>query len=54
MIDINNKEDIEQIRLITKEQYETLYKISQKLNSAVYENVLIKDSLDLVIKVIKA
>ena len=54
MIDINNKEDIEQIRLITKEQYETLYKISQILNSAVYENVLIKDSLDLVIKVIKA
>lgn len=54
MIDINDKEDIGQIKLITKEQYEALYRISQILNSAVYESALIKDTLDLVIKVINA
>jgi len=54
MIDINVTDDIGQIKLITKEQYETLYKISKILNSAVYESALIKDTLDLVIKVINA
>lgn len=54
MINSNKEEDLEQIRLITKEQYETLYRISQRLNSAVYENALIKDTLDLVIGVINA
>src|SRR3972149_6686461 len=54
MIDINVTDDIGQIKLITKEQYETLYKISKILNSAVYESALIKDTLGLVIKVINA
>ncbi|HKI78353.1 MAG TPA: sigma 54-interacting transcriptional regulator [Ignavibacteriaceae bacterium] len=54
MISIKDKEELDQIRLINKEQFETLYKISQRLNSAVYESALIKDSLDIVIKVINA
>jgi Nif-specific regulatory protein len=49
-----NTDKIENIRLITKEQYETLYQISQTLNSAVYENTLIEETLDLIIKVINA
>lgn len=47
-------ENIEQIRLITKEQYETLYQISRTLNAAVYENTLINETLDLVVKVLNA
>lgn len=54
MIDFKDKEDIGQVKLITKEQYEALYKISRILNSAVYENALIRDTLDIVIKVINA
>ncbi len=49
-----NTDKIENIRLITKEQFETLYQISQTLNSAVYENTLIEETLDLIIKVINA
>jgi Nif-specific regulatory protein len=47
-------ENIDQIRLISKDQFETLYQISQTLNSAVYEDTLIRETLDLIIKVIKA
>jgi Nif-specific regulatory protein len=54
MININEQEDLGQIKLITKEQYETLYKVSKILNSAVYESTLVKSILDLVIKVINA
>ncbi len=54
MLRINEKEEIAQIKLITREQYETLYKISQILNSAIYENELVNETLDLVIKVINA
>ncbi len=50
MISINT----EKIRLIDKEQFETLYQISQTLNSAVYQDSLISDTLDLIIKVINA
>jgi len=44
----------ESIRLINKEQFETLYQISQALNSVKYEDSLIQETLDLVIKVINA
>jgi len=44
----------EKIRLIDKEQFETLYQISRILNSAVYQDTLISDTLDLIIKVINA
>ena len=54
MIGIKDKEDLEQIRLISKEQFNTLYQISKTLNSAVYESALINDTIDLVIKVINA
>jgi len=54
MISINDEEDLGQIKLITKEQYQTLYKVSKILNSAVYESTLVKSILDLVIKVISA
>jgi Nif-specific regulatory protein len=53
MIDYNT-ENIEQIRLITKEQFSTLYKITQILNSVNYEKSLIRETLDLVIQVLKA
>jgi Nif-specific regulatory protein len=42
------------IKSITKEQFETLYQISQALNSIVYEESLINETLDLIIKVINA
>ena len=42
------------IKLITKEQFETLYQISQALNSIVYEDSLINETLDLIIKVLNA
>lgn len=42
------------IRSITKEQFETLYQISQALNSIVYEDSLISETLDLIIKVLNA
>jgi Nif-specific regulatory protein len=47
-------ENIEQIRLITKEQFSTLYKITQILNSVNYEKSLIRETLDLVIQVLNA
>lgn len=47
-------ETIEKIRLISKEQFDTLYKISQILNSVNYTDTLIIETLDLVIEVVNA
>lgn len=49
-----NTENIDLIRLITKDQFSTLYKITQILNSVNYESSLIEETLDLVIQVLKA
>jgi len=49
-----NTENIEQIRIISKEQYDTLYLISRALNSATHTDKLIRETLDLVIKVVNA
>lgn len=45
---------IENIKQIGKEQFEILYRISQSLNSANYQDSLIKDSLDVIIRVLHA
>ncbi len=42
------------IKLLNKEQFETLYQISRVLNSVIYEDSLIQETLDLVIRVINA
>jgi len=47
-------EKIDQIKNITKSQFEALYHISSVLNSAAYEGVLINETLDLIIKVFNA
>ena len=47
-------ETIEKIRLISKEQFDTLYQISKILNSVNYTEKLISDTLDLVIDVVNA
>ncbi len=47
-------EQIDQIRLISKEQFDTLYQISQILNSAFYEDTFIQETLDIIIKVVNA
>jgi len=47
-------ETIENIKQIGKEQFETLYKISQALNSATYQDSLIKETLDVIIRVLHA
>ena len=51
---IKESGQIENIRLISKEQFETLYQISQTLNTAVFQDTLIEETLDLIIKVINA
>ncbi len=48
----NNK--FKNIKELSDSQFQTLYEISQALNSAEYEDSLIEDSLDLVIEVINA
>ncbi len=53
MIDYNT-ENSEQTRLITREQFDTLYKITQTLNTVNYQETLIEETLDLVIKVLNA
>jgi Nif-specific regulatory protein len=45
---------INQVKQITKDQFEALYHITRALNSAVYEGVLINETLDLIIKVFNA
>ena len=44
----------ESIKYLNKEQFETLYQISRVLNLVIYEDSLIQETLDLVIKVINA
>jgi Nif-specific regulatory protein len=46
--------NIDQIKQINKYQFDALYYISRVLNSAVYEGVLINETLDLLIKVFNA
>jgi Nif-specific regulatory protein len=48
------REQIKSIRNLTKEQFEALQLISQKLNTAVYEDSLIEEALDWVINIINA
>ena len=48
------QDTIERIRLISKEQFDTLYQISKILNSVNYTEKLISDTLDLVIDVVNA
>lgn len=48
------QESIEKIRLISKEQFDTLYHISRILNSVNYTEALITETLDLVIDVVNA
>ncbi|MDR3667192.1 MAG: sigma 54-interacting transcriptional regulator [Ignavibacteriaceae bacterium] len=48
------REQINSIRNLTKEQFEALQLISQKLNTAVYEDSLIEETLDWVINIINA
>ena len=45
---------IEEVKSISKQQYDTLYLISKSLNTAAFEDTLLNASLDLVIKTIKA
>ena len=47
-------DNIAHIKSLTKKQFETLYQISQQLNTAVYQDSLIEDALDLIINVINA
>ena len=47
-------ETIDNIKQIGKEQFEILYKISQALNSATYQDGLIKETLDVIIRVLHA
>jgi Nif-specific regulatory protein len=54
MINLYDQDTIEKIRLISKEQFDALYKISTILNSTYYTDALIKQSLDLVIEVVNA
>ncbi len=46
--------DIKQIKKLSKDQFESLYKISRTLNSAEFEESLIENVLDFIIKVINA
>jgi Nif-specific regulatory protein len=48
------REQIQSIRNLTKEQFEALQLISQKLNTAIYEDSLIEETLDWVINIISA
>ncbi|MDR3609252.1 MAG: sigma 54-interacting transcriptional regulator [Ignavibacteriaceae bacterium] len=48
------REQIKSIRNLTKEQFEALQLISQKLNTAVYKDSLIEETLDWVINIINA
>jgi Nif-specific regulatory protein len=53
-MEIPGNGNIDQIKQISKTQFEALYYISKVLNSAVYEGVLINETLDLLIKVFNA
>lgn len=51
---IDQQNNIDRIRRINKEQFDVLYEISKRLNEAVYKSALIKETLDLIIKVLNA
>jgi len=51
-MNLQEQDTIEKIRLISKEQFDTLYHISQKLNAVNYTDTLIIETLDLVIEVV--
>jgi Nif-specific regulatory protein len=53
-MNLQEQDTIEKIRLISKEQFDTLYQISRILNSVNYTDRLINDTLDLVIDVVNA
>lgn len=53
-LDSSSKINLENLKQLNKDQFEGLYKISQILNSASYEETLIQDTLDIVIKLISA
>lgn len=53
-MNFQEQDTIEKIRLISKEQFDTLYQISRILNSVNYTDRLINDTLDLVIDVVNA
>jgi Nif-specific regulatory protein len=53
-MNLQEKDTIEKIRLISKEQFDTLYRISQILNAVNYTDTLIIETLDLVIEVVNA
>jgi Nif-specific regulatory protein len=53
-MEVNTTENIDKIKRISRDQFETLYEISQVLNSAVYEEALINETLDLIINVLQA
>jgi Nif-specific regulatory protein len=53
-MNFTENDDIDQIKNINKKQFEALYYITNVLNSAVYEGVLINETLDLLIKVFNA
>lgn len=48
------KDYIKNIKNLTKEQFDALHQISRKLNSTVYEDFLIEETLDWVIDIINA
>ena len=49
-----DKIDLQSIPVFKKEQFDTLFKISNLLNTATYTDSLIEQALDLVINVIHA
>ena len=53
-MNLQEQDTIEKIRLISKEQFDTLYHISQILNAVNYTDTLIIETLDLVIEVVNA
>ncbi|HSP87676.1 MAG TPA: sigma 54-interacting transcriptional regulator [Ignavibacteriaceae bacterium] len=53
-MNLQEQDVIEKIRLISKEQFDTLYRISRILNSVNYTETLIVETLDLVIEVVNA
>ncbi len=52
--DFSSNINLDDLKQLNKDQFEGLYKISQILNSATYEETLIQDTLDIVIKLINA
>jgi|WetSurMetagenome_2_1015567.scaffolds.fasta_scaffold18623_2 Nif-specific regulatory protein len=53
-INLPSNINLDKVKILDKEQFQGLYKISQILNSATYEETLLQDSLDIVIRHINA